>query len=1281
MESYSVQAVLSATDRGFTGTMNKAVSSLSELDGGSKKTTSSIMKIASGVGVFKALDASVRAVGNSVGAAVERFDTMNRFPKVMEQVGFGAKESGASIQKLADGIDGLPTSLDAITGSTQKLALLTGNLGKATNTSIALNNAFLASGASTADAERGLIQYTQMLSKGTVDMQSWRTLQETMGVGLNELAKAFGFAGSTAQQDLYGALQSGAITFDQLNSKLIELDGGVNGFAERAKTASAGIGTSFQNLQTAAVKGVAKVIEATDEMLTDNGFPKLAEIIDNAKGGINASSSAIAGSIQTIGGAIITLGPSLAIGTAGWAAYGVSMKISSKIDKAKASIDSSRKAVEQARAATELSAKADIISANATQARNKAIRMASMAESLDTKAKVASAAATKARTNADKLAKKATEARTAAGKEGWMNSALNAKAETTEAAATAAGAKADELEAIAERKKAKAKTYTVKTSVASATAEAADTAATEASTAANAADSTVLTVKQAILGGLSAKLGITTTAQMAWNAALTANPIGTVIAGTAVLIATMAGVVNILNKLDTRSKGMMDTQQKAIDRSKEFVSSLKETQKSYKDTASEADATAKANKGLADNIELLSSKENKSAKEKAELKAYVDSLNASMEGLNLQYDSEKDALNMSTEAIKQKVKAYEAEAKAQAAQERYLEIKKEQIKLDEEQSVLQEKKNKFEKEWQQLNNDGPLAMSKYSESMAEFNEQQTELNNKKKELGQSEELLKGIMVDSQQTQANAVATGAQTQITSLEQLSETQRAVVDSLNSTWQSYADQATNMFDVLSDKSELSVAEMTANMQENQRVIGAWADNIAILAQRGVDEGLLEKLRQAGPESAGYVNAMVQASDTELQQMSEVFSTGGETATKALGAAIGSAEIPADIMGFATRTKDTFAQQIAAADFGSIGKDAVTGYTHGIAGNASLASDAAGNMVTSGVEAARAAQNSNSPSVVYQGLGGDAIDGYVLGITGRQGALNAAMQSTMTAAGQVAVASMRISLKSMESVTAMSFTGLSTSARTGMSATTTVIRAGMASNVNAVTSGVNKMRQETDNGMKSMGTSTQANVRMMQTIMIAGMAQLLQTIDDGMKSSINSVDNGGRRMISSVSNLQSSFQSSGYNASLGLAKGINSGADAAVSAAQRVANKVADIMRSALKEHSPSRVTRKIGAFASEGLGLGILDNLSMVENSSLKVAEAAVPVGDIADRVSASNYRSRYHASSEYVGDAKGATYTIIVPVEVEGREIAKASAVYTKEELDKLEKRNNRKQGYK
>ena len=111
-----------------------------------------------------------------------------------------------------------------ITSSAQNFAPLVGGATKAAKTAVALNNAFLASGASTADASRGVQQYSQMLSTNKVDMQSWRTLQETMPVALRKTAEAFGFTGKAATNDLYAALKNGEITMTELNNKFIELN-------------------------------------------------------------------------------------------------------------------------------------------------------------------------------------------------------------------------------------------------------------------------------------------------------------------------------------------------------------------------------------------------------------------------------------------------------------------------------------------------------------------------------------------------------------------------------------------------------------------------------------------------------------------------------------------------------------------------------------------------------------------------------------------------------------------------------------------------------------------------------------------------------------------------------------------------------------------------------------------------------------------------------------------------------------------------------------------------
>ena len=295
-DSFSVEAILSAVDRNFSGTFKNISDSVSKAGNSFENSTkplggftSAVAKIASAIGVTKIIGASFDAVKDSVSGAVSRFDTLNKYPVVMKALGYSASDVARSTKTLSDGIDGLPTSLDEVSKSAQQLAPLTGGANKAAESAIALNNAFLASGASTADASRGLEQYTQMLATGKVDLMSWRTLEETMPIALRKTANAFGFTGKSAENDLFKALQSGQITMDQLNNKFIELNKGQNGFASLAKKNSAGIGTSFANLKTAVVKGLANMLTAIDTGLQNSGLPKMAVMIDSLKGAINSA--------------------------------------------------------------------------------------------------------------------------------------------------------------------------------------------------------------------------------------------------------------------------------------------------------------------------------------------------------------------------------------------------------------------------------------------------------------------------------------------------------------------------------------------------------------------------------------------------------------------------------------------------------------------------------------------------------------------------------------------------------------------------------------------------------------------------------------------------------------------------------------------------------------------------------------------------------------------------------------------------------------------------------
>lgn len=239
-----------------------------QAEGKTTSFTDALKGTAVGMGVYKLAAKAAAAVSDQFAGAVSRFDTLNNFPKVMESMGASSNQAHQAIKTLSNGIQGLPTSLDEVATTTQVFMPLSKNANDAAKATLALNDAFLASNATTADASRGLEQYKQMLANGKVDMMGWRSVEETMPASLQKVAKSFGIA-SGSTQELYNQLDSGKITMKELNDRFIQLDGGANGFHKTALQATNGIGTAFKNMGTRTKIALADVLTGFDNMVKE----------------------------------------------------------------------------------------------------------------------------------------------------------------------------------------------------------------------------------------------------------------------------------------------------------------------------------------------------------------------------------------------------------------------------------------------------------------------------------------------------------------------------------------------------------------------------------------------------------------------------------------------------------------------------------------------------------------------------------------------------------------------------------------------------------------------------------------------------------------------------------------------------------------------------------------------------------------------------------------------------------------------------------------------------
>lgn len=1057
MSDHNVTAILSVKDRNYSSQMEAAIGQLEDLEQATGSSSTSVAKMGAAFGAAaKVVESAMSAVSSCVGDAIKRFDTLRQFPKVMQQIGFSADDAGAATEKLTDGIQGLPTSLSEITANTQSLALLTSDLEEAADLSIALNDAFLASGASSEDAARGLQQYTQMLSTGTVDLESWRTLLETMGVALNDVAAEFGYTGQSAKNDLYNALKGGEITFDEFNQTLMNLDQGLStandsfvSFADRALTASEGIGTSLQNIRTAVVTGLANMVSSIDEAMQEADLGTLASGLNSLKGVVtdvfNTIGNVIKGAISIAAPVLKNLAENMdlvAVSVGALAARFIALKV----------IDTARNKIKDFRTAMKNSS--DTIK-----------KYNSLLEKYGSKQKAA-AAAEEAMAKAKELSEKATQAQIEAEKAAMdvrqlavdalkvENDALKAgaTAEQAKAAASKANASATEAQIAAEQKKIDAEKLDAQATQAAAVAE--QTQA-EAQTLGN----TQISLKSALLGVLSGQTSIATAAQQAFNAALSANPIGFVITAISGLIAAFSGLAALLGGAKTEAQKYAEEQEEVRKSLEESAEELEESTKEHEKNITVSKENAESATKLADeiaklqgDIEEANAAEEDSSQLKTELQSKVSELNSLLGESVYAYDETTNALSASTDEMKAYIKqaqkqeevneltalqadqleklsnaraeATEAEKDYEAAKNASIQaeedynqavqegganydrliIERDQAIADAESRMKSAQKtmedanarvSDYETQWQETSEKVAAAQEELKTSQEEYS---TVLKNTANDYSLLETAAVQAVAAQYQANQEMIANGS----IAYEQLSEKNQALVDNLQSMWDQYYESSSNLWEVLKDEETLSVDQMIQNLQTNQKTIETMASNMGTLRDRfaslGLDTAVLDQLDNMGIEASADIAELVTASDEQLQALATAFGNAGTTSTEAMSTSLGTAaasNIPAAIQNLVDTTKQGLADQIAAADWAELGEAQIQGIVEGVEGMTDDAVDASVKAAEEGYKGYQDSIQSGSPSKVYAGYGEDQMTGLIQGINNKRGQVLSLLQA----------------------------------------------------------------------------------------------------------------------------------------------------------------------------------------------------------------------------------------------------------------------------------------------
>ena len=178
--------------------------------------------------------------------------------------------------------------------------------------------------------------------------------------------------------------------------------------------------------------------------------------------------------------------------------------------------------------------------------------------------------------------------------------------------------------------------------------------------------------------------------------------------------------------------------------------------------------------------------------------------------------------------------------------------------------------------------------------------------------------------------------------------------------------------------------------------------------------------------------------------------------------------------------------------------------------------------------------------------------------------------------------------------------------------------------------------------------------------------------SVKSGMNTAKSAASSGVKAVTAKLKSGSSAARTAGTMISKGFARGMRSCLGEIRSAANEMVKAANKAIEAKAKIKSPSRVTKALGSYYGEGYELGIL---GMVRDAK-RAAEKLVSVPTASVPALAMAYEGGLSSEYDYY---RQNDYTIEVPLTVDGKEFARATARYSQEELNKRTTRDNRKKG--
>lgn len=255
----------------------------SGLSGAHKSAESFADKVKStfvGATVFKAASKGWDLISGSIGKATARLDAMQKAKQVIGVLAGSSEKAAKVVNELSDAVSDTAYGLDTASSSTQKLATSGLSLDKSTRMIKDMMDAVSFYGDGTNETLANTVDaIAKMNASGKISADQWQRLTDA---GIPVL-KIFAEKTGKSMEEVSDAFSKGQISAQEFNDVLMDaLENGTETFpavAGKAKEMAGSFATSFSNMAARIAIGIANIIEALNNFLTDSGLPNIQGMI------------------------------------------------------------------------------------------------------------------------------------------------------------------------------------------------------------------------------------------------------------------------------------------------------------------------------------------------------------------------------------------------------------------------------------------------------------------------------------------------------------------------------------------------------------------------------------------------------------------------------------------------------------------------------------------------------------------------------------------------------------------------------------------------------------------------------------------------------------------------------------------------------------------------------------------------------------------------------------------------------------------------------------------